>query len=238
MIKAYLFDLDDTFYDCYNLNEEAVDALCHYAADTLLHMEYHTVRGAFDAARLSVKEQITDDVAARHNRMLYMERMLEILKLPSVSFALELYDYFWNYILSHMVLYNGVKEFLQRLHADGIRIGICTDMTVHIQHRKLRALGIAEYIDYITTSEEAGREKPDPVIFEVALSKMNVKPEEVVYVGDSLRKDVKGPAAIGMTPIWYTDGQEQDTTYLHAKNYTEMLQIYNERFCSFASKPE
>ena len=92
MIKAYLFDLDDTFYDCYHLNEEGVEALCRYAADILLHMDYDTVRGAFDAARFSVKEQITDDVAARHNRMLYMERMLEILNLPSVSFALELYD--------------------------------------------------------------------------------------------------------------------------------------------------
>lgn len=234
MIKAYLFDLDDTFYDCYNLNEEGVEALCRYASDTLLHMDYDMVRGAFDAARFSVKEQITDDVAARHNRMLYMERMLEILKIPSVSFALELYDYFWNYILSHMVLYNGVKEFLQRLREDGILIGICTDMTVHIQHRKLRALGIAEYIDYITTSEEAGREKPDPVIFELALSKMGVRPEEVVYVGDSLRKDVEGPAEVGMTPIWYTDGQEQESDYLHAKNYMEMSRIYIEQFAHAA----
>ena len=32
MIKAYLFDLDDTFYDCCNLNEEGIEALCRYAS--------------------------------------------------------------------------------------------------------------------------------------------------------------------------------------------------------------
>ena len=59
---------------------------------------------------------------------------------------------------------------------------------------------------------------------------MGVRPEEVVYVGDSLRKDVKGPAEVGMTPIWYTDGQDQESDYLHAKNYMEMSRIYIEQF--------
>ena len=82
MIKAYLFDLDDTFYDCCNLNEEGVVALCRYASDTLLHMDYDTVRGAFDAARLSVKEQITDELKLKLNSRRW--RMVQNIRTPRI----------------------------------------------------------------------------------------------------------------------------------------------------------
>ncbi|BBF43841.1 2-haloalkanoic acid dehalogenase [Lachnospiraceae bacterium KM106-2] len=225
MIKAFIFDLDDTLYDCIHVNNEAVSALCEYTAKELLHIKTSTVRVAFDRARMQIKEQLRDDVAAQHNRMLYIEKTLELLEIPPVKYALEMYDYFWNYVLEHMKLYEGAEDFLIMLKKKKIKIAICTDMTVHIQYRKLRALGIDSYIDSIITSEEVGREKPAPEMFQMALNKLNVLSSEAIYVGDNLKKDVIGPTKVGITAIWYHE--EEQTPYLRAENYEKMFELFS-----------
>lgn len=226
MIKAFIFDLDDTLYDCnYTNNEASVDALCRYTAEELLRTDPAAVRTAFDKARLSIKEEMPGDAAAQHNRMLYFQRTLEILGQRPISYALEMYEYFWNDFLNRISLYDGAREFLQMLKENQIRIAICTDMTVHIQHRKLRKLGIAELIDVLVTSEEVGAEKPEPRIYQAVLDKLGVTAEETVYVGDSLKKDVEGPAEMGITPIWFHAGKET-ASYLQAENYQEMNRIF------------
>ncbi|MGN0347750.1 MAG: HAD family hydrolase [Lachnospiraceae bacterium] len=203
-IKGVIFDLDDTLYDCnYTNNAASIDAVCTYAAQHLLHLPIHVVRNAFDQARESIKEGMLGDTASQHNRMLYFQRTLELLGLPPLSCALEMYNCFWNDFLSRIIVFDGAFDVLNYLQAKGIRIGICTDMTVHIQHRKMRTLGIASYIDMLMTSEEVGAEKPNPVIYRGACEKMGLLPEECIFVGDSLKKDVLGPISNGMQGIWF-----------------------------------
>jgi putative hydrolase of the HAD superfamily len=232
MKKALIFDLDDTLYDCnYTNNTASVEAVCCYTANTLLRREECQVREAFDRARLSLKEQMLGDVAAQHNRMLYFQKTLELLGYAPVSYALEMYDYFWNDFLKRIRLYDGAKELLCRWKEDGGKIGICTDMTVHIQHRKLRSLGIDGLIDVLVTSEEVGVEKPDPAIYRKVLEKLGVCPQEAVYIGDSLPKDVLGPMKMGMDAIWYLDEHSgvtpsQELLQLARENGVEKVENY------------
>lgn len=54
------------------------------------------------------------------------------------------------------------------------------------------------------TYAEPGRAvKPDPEPFDRALSALGVTPTETVHVGDSLRSDVAGARAAGVTPVWF-----------------------------------
>lgn len=234
-MKAIIFDLDDTLYDCnYTNNGASVEAVCEYAAKELLQLPVDKVRHAFDTARMSLKDTIIGDVAAQHNRMLYFQKTLELLGYPPISYALEMYDCFWNDFLGRISLYPGAKKLLEEMRSRGVRIGICTDMTVHIQHRKLRALGIDQLIDVLVTSEEVGVEKPNPAIYQCVLDKLGVNAEEAVYVGDSLEKDVKGPICMGMKGIWYVDEAvtEKQTTSVEdivcARNYEELSGILTE----------
>jgi putative hydrolase of the HAD superfamily len=211
-MKALIFDLDDTLYDCnYTNNTASVEAVCCYTAQELLQIEPQRVQEAFDRARLSLKKEMRGDVAAQHNRMLYFQRTLELLGCSPVSHALEMYDFFWNDFLGRIQLYPGAKELLCRWKENGGKIAICTDMTVHIQHRKLRSLGIADMIDVLVTSEEAGVEKPDPAIYQKVLEKLGIPPREATYIGDSLPKDVLGPMQIGMDAVWYVDEHSPET---------------------------
>ena len=77
-------------------------------------------------------------------------------------------------------------------------IAIVSDMTTHIQLRKLKKLKITKYIDYLVTSEEAGSEKPHSIMFLLALNKLRLKPEEVIMVGDSLISDIEGANSVGI----------------------------------------
>lgn len=57
-------------------------------------------------------------------------------------------------------------------------------------------------LDFVITSEEVRSYKPDAAIFEAALRLMDIDPERVVHVGDSLHSDVAGAANLGITTIW------------------------------------
>ena len=107
-------------------------------------------------------------------------------------------------------------------------------MTAHIQFRKLERLGISGYIDYMTTSEEAGVEKPDIRIFNMALNKLGLPPEEVMYIGDSYRKDVLGAKNTGILPVWYLSLVDRNSVeaadIIAVENYGKLKEISAEFF--------
>ena len=67
-------------------------------------------------------------------------------------------------------------------------------------HSVLSTLGLMPYFDSVVISGEVGIKKPDPRIFNAALEQTDIKPEEVIYVGDT-EDDTKAARAAGMVPI-------------------------------------
>jgi putative hydrolase of the HAD superfamily len=62
----------------------------------------------------------------------------------------------------------------------------------------LRHLGISEFFAHIFVSSEIGADKPDPEIFRRALKLIDLKPNEVVHVGDDSERDWKAAAEAGL----------------------------------------
>lgn len=58
-------------------------------------------------------------------------------------------------------------------------------------------------VDCLVTSEEAGAEKPSHVVYDLCLKKLRLTPEEVCFVGDNLKRDIKGALAAGMKAVWF-----------------------------------
>lgn len=113
---------------------------------------------------------------------------------------------------------------MQKLKERGIRIGIGTDMTAHIQYRRLEFLNLSPYIDFIVTSEEAGVEKPTPHLFELCVEKAGVPAGECAFIGDNLTKDVKGAWDNGLKGICYTKWieQQEETEYPVIQSFDEV----------------
>lgn len=201
MIKAVILDLDDTLYAFEALHDEAMEQVCDYACKEL-GISAQQFEEAYAFGKNETK-RLLGDVASCHNRVLYSQKALEYLGVSVVSMSLQMYDIYWGTILEKMRLRDGVKDFLGRMHEQGIKVLICTDLTVHIQHRKIKTLGIEDDIDYLVTSEEAGREKPSPEIFTLCLEKLGLPAEEVCCIGDSLVRDVEGARAAGIHAILF-----------------------------------
>lgn len=225
MIKAVVFDLDNTLYDYDAINEKAIENTCRWLCEKagVSREEFHR---AFHEGRAKTKQHMRD-CASRHNRMIYFQKTTECLNLNPVKYSLELYETYWGYMLDNMQLVRGADKFLDRLKCSGIKIAICTDLTTHIQHRKLRKLQIADYVDVFVSSEEADAEKPDSRIFKMVIEKLGIQPVEAIYVGDSYEKDIIGAKAAGMFPVWFNphkyvkSGMEADQIL----EITEMAQL-------------
>ena len=96
----------------------------------------------------------------------------------------------------------GTYELIDALESRDIRLGIITNNLVAEQHTKLRELNLFDRFEMLAISEEVGVAKPDPLIFEVALERMNLDRSEVVVIGDSLTSDVAGALSFGIPVVW------------------------------------
>ncbi len=208
MIKAVIFDLDNTLYDYDKCHEIAMEKVEEYACKRYL-LSHAKFTDAFKAARDEVKERL-ESTASAHNRMLYMQLFLEKIDRKPLDGALELYNTYWDEFLDNIRLFGYVRPLMEWLKNKGIRIAILTDLTANIQHRKLYKLDLKDYIDVLVTSEEAGQEKPSKTIFEIALNKLCLSPSEVIMVGDSTSKDIVGSEKVGINALLFKKELKDD----------------------------
>ena len=80
-------------------------------------------------------------------------------------------------------------------------------------------------MDYLVTSEEAGVEKPNSIIFEILLSKIGCDASECVFIGDSWNKDVCGSKDMGMIPVWFNIAAESQCNVIQISDFYELEPI-------------
>ena len=97
-------------------------------------------------------------------------------------------------------LHPEAHRLLEDVRARGLRIAIVSNTfdPPDLLHADLAAEGVAERVDAIVFSSEVGRRKPAPEIYRAALDAIGVEPRAALFVGDRVREDVQGPAALGM----------------------------------------
>lgn len=188
---AFLFDTDNTLYPYDPAHAAAQSAVRAKVAKTF-SISHDDFDKAFSQARAEVKSRLKQ-TASSHSRLLYLQRMLEIMGLGSqVLSALDFEQTYWRTFLSNAVLFDGVKELLDDIRLLGIPTAIVTDLTAQIQFRKVVYFGLDHYFDYIVTSEEAGFDKPHEAPFLIAREKMRPKGDCIWMIGDNPENDIRG----------------------------------------------
>lgn len=188
---AFLFDTDNTLYP-YDPAHAAAHAAVREKVVSTFSISPDDFEKAFKEARNQVKARLKH-TASSHSRLLYLQRMLEIMGLGSqVLLALDFEQTYWRTFLSNAVLFDGVKELLDDIRLLGIPTAIVTDLTAQIQFRKVVYFGLDHYFDYIVTSEEAGFDKPHEAPFEIALEKMRPQGDCIWMIGDNPINDIRG----------------------------------------------
>jgi putative hydrolase of the HAD superfamily len=93
-------------------------------------------------------------------------------------------------------LADGAEDALAALAGAGLSLACVANWDVSL-HAHLAAAGVDRCFAVVQSSAEAGFEKPDPRIFEVALERLGVEPGRALHIGDE-DVDRDGAAAAGM----------------------------------------
>jgi len=188
---AFLFDTDNTLYP-YDPAHAAAQSAVREKVTKTFSISQDDFDKAFNQARTEVKSRLKH-TASSHSRLLYLQRMLEIMGLGSqVLLALDFEQTYWRTFLTNAILFDGVKELLDDIRLLGIPTAVVTDLTAQIQFRKVVYFGLDYLFDYIVTSEEAGFDKPHDAPFQIALQKMRPKGDNIWMIGDDPVNDIKG----------------------------------------------
>lgn len=194
-LKAVLFDLDETLFD-------RTGSLRHFLADQ---------RKRFPALKRIAEQEYIDQFLLRDKRgrvsksTVYRELLRSLLPdfLDSSSALHRDYESnFWRF--AHA--YPGMNELFEQLGNARIRTGIVTNGEMHIQLRSLLALDLDRIVNAYVISEAENVRKPDLEIFKLAADRLNVQPEECLFVGDSPISDILGAQNSGMKAIWFPNG--------------------------------
>ena len=102
-------------------------------------------------------------------------------------------------------LFDDAIETLETLRGRGYRLASVTNRSLGGPRflEEVDELGLAQFFEEIVISCDLGYMKPHPKIFRHTLEALGIEPQEAVMVGDSLRADVAGAQALGMTAVWY-----------------------------------
>lgn len=201
MVKAVLFDLDETLFD-------RVASVRAFVA-----RQFASDYGSFPSAdALAERFTLLDDRGNVPKSKVYPQ-IFEEMGQPGPDiwrgFFLDFEENAWRLARP----YPGMRQTLTALRNQGLRLGIVTNGQTRIQLRSILALGLDRLVDTYLISETEALRKPDADIFLLAAERLGVRPADCAFVGDTPQADMIGARSVDMRTIWFPNGMRWPDTY-------------------------
>lgn len=205
MIKAVLFDLDDTLYRERDFVDQSFRNVAEVMAKYLAERGKSREREENGNLRSARVGESPEELFRQMIELMEKEGRGEIFnrlcERYDVDIPVEELVRIYRETKPVLSLYPDGEEFLARLEKKGIKTGLITDGNVQVQHNKIRALGLDRRLDVVLASYDLGLRKPDPGVYVYCLEKLGCGPEEAVYIGDNPLKDFIGARKLGMKTV-------------------------------------
>lgn len=202
MIKAVIFDIDNTLMDFMRMKRAAVDS----AVDAML-----------DAGLAVPKQKLVDKIFE-----IYWKEGVEDQNIFDKVLLQEFGHIDYKILAAgilgyrrakegHMALYPHVHLTLTKLLKMGVRMAVISDAPRLPVWLRIVGLGLHHYFDHVITYDDTKQKKPSPVPFTLALRLLGTVPEETLMVGDWADRDVVGAKNLHIKTAWAKYGDEFGT---------------------------
>ncbi len=204
MIKAVFFDLYQTLVGYDPLREEwesqALDSLGIKAPSKNFARAFNVADEYFytENAQKPMAKRHADEVAAvyaRHQSIVLKEGGIH----PTPDLVRSMLQRYRDAKLKQ-VLFDDVIPAMEELKRRDLVMGVISNVDKDIT-QLMDELGVSQFLTTAVTSQETGFTKPHREIFLEALRRVELAPEDVIFVGDQYQIDVLGSSAVGMKAV-------------------------------------
>lgn len=216
MLKAILFDLDETLLDWSGRTINWEDHEAKHLSKVHRYVSEHICPLPLDEEAFMqavLKQIIAEWGKAKNNHIAphlghILVKVLVDQGVPpaevNTDLCVQVYDY---HMIEGVRAYPEVSAVLGELQTYPLQFGIITNALHPMLLRDVDLAG-ADLLQFFPeanfrlSAADVGYLKPHPKIFEELLARMALQPDEAVFVGDSLGADIKGAKAVGLRAIW------------------------------------
>jgi HAD superfamily hydrolase (TIGR01549 family) len=217
MIKAFLFDADNTLYESKQAAKSAdLKVMEHLSQFCGINKEE-----LFEEWKAIVNNLKTSkDPNLRHRKYSYTL----LLKRHKINKKVdEIYEIFLSNFLKNLRIFEGVKETLEELKKRNFKLIIVSEDFKEQLEKKIEVLSLKKFFDFFVTCDDVGTMKPDRKYYEIVRNKIKIPFEEMAAVGDSFEKDLEIPKILGMKCILvFSEDLRADFSI---NNFKEILSI-------------
>jgi putative hydrolase of the HAD superfamily len=203
---GFLLDLDDTILDDSSNIDQCWRDACAANAKDLGGLDLSTV---LDAIRNTSRWYWSDPDRHRDGRLELDAARREVVRLAllelgvkDAAVAARIGDAYGHHRDAGMEPLPDAIDTVRWLKQSGCALALLTNGAGPAQRKKIERFGLAEFFDTILVEGEVGFGKPDPRVYQLALSRLGLAPQDAWMAGDHLDWDVAAPQQIGLFAIW------------------------------------
>ena len=202
MIKAVVFDLDNTLMDFMKMKRRSIEEAIPAMIDAGLSVTKEEANKVID--------EIYKEKGIEYQQVfdLFLQRVNNKIDYKILSAGIVAYRRARE---AALIPYPHVYSTLNKLLKLGILMGILSDAPVKEAWLRLAYLNFHHIFDAVVTFEDTGVRKPDAAPFLAMLKRLEVKPEEALMVGDWAERDIVGAKNVGMKTAFAKYGDTFNT---------------------------
>jgi len=252
-VKAILFDLDDTLLWDKRSVKEAFEKTCKLAEDKYqiaassleeaVRKEAQSLYQAYETYAFTQMiginpfEGLWGEFADQHESFQKMKAIVPMYRkdawtngllamgIDDKEFGAYLAEQFPAFRKESPFVYEETFAVLDELKGK-YKLLLLTNGSPGLQNTKLTITPeIAPYFDEIVISGDFGKGKPDPAIFEHAVSLLGLDVSDCIMVGDNLNTDILGASRVGMKSVWINREEKTPETVHPTYEIQDLLEL-------------
>lgn len=213
------FDLDDTILDTVQNSKDALQELYSDYKFSNYFPDFDSFYSRYQSINLHLWDLYEQNQIEKNYLMTErFAKTLEGLQDISKDKSLEMNNDFMGRVSTRKNIIDGAIEILEYLQPK-YKMFVVSNGFTEVQDKKISNAGVGSYFQKVILSDNVGKNKPHPVIFNYALQEACVASANCIMIGDNIKTDIIGAKNSGIDQIWFNPKGLEDTDNI-APNYT------------------